>query len=305
MAFQGERKNRQYTFGNDGRYEISIANTLAQRKRAWRMVYQSYLEKGYAAANSEELWYGLFDAMPQTTTLLVSRNGEDIATATVVFDSELGLPADELYANELNECRMMGRRLCEVVSLVSNETDHRACVEVLKHLFKLALFIASKLVDATDFVITVNPHHASYYEKKLLFRRRGDEKSYSKVGGAPAVLLLLDLVTLADRYMDACGTACDSVWHHFFEEEAAHSTVRFLAENIDTRGRSELMRWFGEKNPAVLERLARYVSPFDAVRLAQEQHSMTGLADEPGNNAGSETNGGCAGMQVACNMLPA
>ncbi|MBA4387683.1 MAG: hypothetical protein C0404_06855 [Verrucomicrobia bacterium] len=290
--------SREYRFGKDGKYQVSIANTLESRKRAWSMVYRSYLEKGYAEADAEELWYGLYDAMPQTTTFIVTRDGRDISTVTVVFDSEFGLPADQLYSDELNLMRRSGRRLCEVVSLASTETDRRECIEVLKHLFKVGLFMASKMVDATDFVITVNPHHASFYEKRLLFEQLGPEKSYSKVGGAPAVLLVLDLVTLSDKYMAAYGPREGSIWHHFFEEEASYHTVQFLSENVDYRGRGELIRWFAEKKPAVLERLDRYVSPFDAVRLAQEQHSMTASACMEGRDSGRAA-------QVAFGGMPA
>ncbi|MBA4387039.1 MAG: hypothetical protein C0404_03600 [Verrucomicrobia bacterium] len=255
----------RYRFGRDGEYEITIARTLEDRKRAWTMVYRSYLEKGYAKPDQDKLWYGMYDALPQTTTFIVTKDGNDLATVTTVFDSEVGLPADQLYQDELDILRMKGRRLCEVISLACEETDRRRGIDVLKHLFKVGLHMACKLVDATDFVITVNPHHASYYEKKLLFRRQGVERSYGKVNGAPAVLLILDLVTLSNAYMEHYGPMEGSIWHHFFEPKALSNTVWFLAESIAFDGRAELIHWFEVKKPEVLAALRQAHRPFDAI----------------------------------------
>ncbi|MBA4389198.1 MAG: hypothetical protein C0404_14590 [Verrucomicrobia bacterium] len=275
----------EYRFGKNWGCSITVAQTLPEKKRAWRMVYQSYLEKGYAKIDSDELWYGLYDMLPQTTTFIASRDGIDVATLTVVFDSEFGVPADQLYHDELDRMRQDGRRICEIVSLASNESDRRQGIEVLKHLFNVGFHMASKLVDATDFIITVNPHHASYYERKLLFRRHGEERSYAKVGGAPAVLLVLDLTTANERYLDEYGPDNGSLWHHFFSERTASSTVWFLVENVNRGGRQELMGWFRRKKPAVLERLGNHISPFDAAREAQLRQSAAcaplGLARDP------------------------
>lgn len=269
-----------YSFGRNGEYGITVANTLEDRKRAWRMVYASYLEKGYAEASPEQLWCGLYDALPQTTTFVVTRNDVDVATLTIVFDSDFGLPADQIYRDELDRLRRKGRRLCEVVSLASNENDRRQGIEVLKHLFKLSLHMASKVVDATDFIITVNPHHAAYYERKLLFNRVGDVRSYAKVGGAPAVLLSLDLVTLSDKYMEAYGRQEGSIWHHFFDDRTQDEVVFFLAGSVQSQGRKDLMAWFAENRPAVIERISRYISPFDVNREVHARHAMTaGMKD--------------------------
>jgi hypothetical protein len=260
----------EYRFGRDGEYGIIVARTLAERKRAWAMVYRMYMEKGYAQEDQDQLWYGMYDALPQTTTFIVTRDGKDVATVTTVFDSTLGLPADQLYCDELDVLRTNGRRLCEVISLVCEESDRRRGIETLKHLFKVGLHMACKLVDATDFIITVNPHHASYYEKKLLFRRQGEERSYGKVNGAPAVLLILDLVTLSERYMECYGPAEGSIWHHFFEPESVSNTIWFLAENISYGGSEELLNWFADRKPGLLASLGALGSIFASVGITGE-----------------------------------
>jgi hypothetical protein len=54
------------------------------------LVYSLYIEKGYAKLNpANDMWLSLFDALPETTTLLVEREGQAVGTLTVIFDSPL------------------------------------------------------------------------------------------------------------------------------------------------------------------------------------------------------------------------
>jgi hypothetical protein len=104
----------------------------------------------------------------------------------------MGLPADELYRPELGALRAQGRRLSEIVSLgVAEEAG--AGSQILVKLFNFVYLLSKKVRGATDFVITVNPRHVHFYEKTLLFEAAGPEREYDKVGGAPALLLRLDL----------------------------------------------------------------------------------------------------------------
>ncbi|MFH1023768.1 MAG: hypothetical protein V1809_10330 [Planctomycetota bacterium] len=182
-------------FGN-GRFAIRVAGDLESRKKAYRLVYQLYREKGYARHDLSGMWVSIHDAAPETATLLVERlsDGAAVGAITVVFDSPLGLPADNAYAGELNPLRAAGRRLAEVVSLgVTEGVD--AGREILVKLFDYAHLLSREIRGATDFVITVNPRHVRFYEKTLLCEKAGPERAYGKVGGAPAVLLRLALST--------------------------------------------------------------------------------------------------------------
>lgn len=286
----------RYVFGRGGKYEVTVANTLDERKRAWKMVYQSYLEKRYAKPDPEGLWYGLYDALPQISTFLVTKDGEDVATVSIVLDSEFGLPADELFKDKMDELRCQGRRLCEVISLSCVEADRRKGIEIVKHMFKVALYAACKTADATDFVITVHPHHAGYYERRLLFIDSGEIRSYGKVNGTLAAFLRLDLETLSDTYREHYGTKDGSIWHHFFDPAVEFETVRFLAENTTQKFRGELIEWFAAKKPATLKRVRDYLSPFDIVGGEREQQMAAGAMSSvvaEGNGAG-----GFSGMAV-------
>ncbi|MCK6473474.1 MAG: hypothetical protein L6R28_17255 [Planctomycetes bacterium] len=178
---------------------LRMANGLQDRRRAWRLAYEVYLEKGYAQPAGDCCWYGRHDALPETVTFLAEDNGRPVAAVTLVFDSPWKLPADEVAGSALDALRAQGRRPCELVSLVSLEQGRRGA-EIVKHLFKLAWVAARHGADATDFVITVNPRHVSYYTTVLLFERLGATVPCPRVKGAPADFLRLDLLNAEGRY---------------------------------------------------------------------------------------------------------
>ena len=192
-----------YSFDIVGKtYKIRLARDMSDRLKSWNFVHRAYAAKGYAPDNAQGLWYGIHDALPETLTFLTERDGRLVASLTLVFDSPIGIPADELYADSLSELRNGGRRLCEIVSLVNIEKSISAGTKIIRHLFKLAYLAAYNLESATDFVITVNPRHKIYYQKGLLFEEVGEERNYGKVNGAAAVLLRLDMIAAQTVYKE-------------------------------------------------------------------------------------------------------
>ncbi len=260
----------EYRFGAAGDYSIRVAASIEDRIRAWSLVYRVYREKEYAVPNEQRLWYGLHDALPGTTTFLVEKRAQDttavsaapstlglqaaaavvpVATLTLVFDSPLGLPAEEVYGPELGSLRACGRRPCEIVSLVSVEGDLRCGMEIMKRLFKLAYLVARRLTDATDFLITVNPRHVSFYKRILLMSELGPERPYGKVGGAPAVLLGLDLLGAEELYRARYGEEQGSFFRFFVDQVTEPEIVSRLSRSRRPLGEADLRRFFVEERP--------------------------------------------------------
>ncbi len=183
---------------DDGEHiRISVANTLNVRRKAYRLLYQEYIAKGFATPEPSHMWYSLFDAHPETITFVARENGLMVGALTVVFDSVAGLPSDEIYRGELDQLRHNGRRLSEITSLGVRKTAQKAQAVLIK-LFEAAYVAASEIRASTDFVVAVNPRHAGFYKRKMLFNQVGYQKRYEKVGGALAVLLQLDLNVAAE-----------------------------------------------------------------------------------------------------------
>lgn len=179
-------------FGERNEFSVHVANTEEERLKCWHLVYQEYLAKGYAKPQELEYRYSLHDALPDTATFMLKVDQALEGTVTVFPDSPLGLPADELYREELDSLRQAGRRPVEVGRLViAREYTHN--LSLLVGLFDVLAMHARRVMHASHLAITVNPSHAKYYERMLLCRRMGPERVMQSVSGAPAVLLSLDL----------------------------------------------------------------------------------------------------------------
>lgn len=229
---------------------FGIAASMEDRRRVWSLAFQIYREMGYATNDSSGLWYGLHDALPQTVTFFARRDERVVAALTLVFDSPLQLPADEIYAEEMEHLRAAGRRPCELVSLVSEEKDLRVGVELIKHLFKLAYLTAWRLERASDFVITVNPRHVPFYERMLLFERLGAERSCAKVSGAPAVALRLNLETAEARYRARyAGSMGERSLLRFFVNEREPGILAWIRAHRRPLDRISLRRHFVSERP--------------------------------------------------------
>ena len=261
-------------------YRIRVANDLASRQSAYGLIYRLYLEKEYARPHPSRLWMSIHDAQPDTVTLLAEKRlvegggwkveGADLDSSasalpsstlhlppssavvpvgalTVVFDSPLGLPADGLFGAELDALRERGRRLAEIVSLgIAEETAVGS--DLLVRLFNLAYLVARRIRGATDFVITVNPRHAGFYRRKLLFVEAGPERAYDRVGGAPAVLCSIPLST-PDRIGES--ERHRTIYRLWIPKSGEAGAVAELSEELRPMSEAEL-RHFLSVRPELL-----------------------------------------------------
>ena len=173
-------------------FRYRVATDMAVRDRVYRFAYDIY--HGVALArNGDGRVVSPHDAGPETFTLLAEdAEGTAVGTVSLVFDSEKGLPCDEIYWLETSRLRTENRHMAEVTRLALRK-DIADSREVLLRLFNLIYIYARRVRGYTDFVIEVHPRHAKYYQRALGFEKAGSEQKCPRVGGAPAVLARLDL----------------------------------------------------------------------------------------------------------------
>jgi hypothetical protein len=180
----------------NGRCRILVANQLRLRQEAYRLLYDLYFKMGITKKKDNELWLSIYDALPETTTFVAENDqGRTVGALTVVFDSPIGLPADELYKKEIDELRDTGRRVCEFVSL-GVRNNRKNSIKYLASLFYCAFLHAWQREDSLVLVITVHSRYENFYHRKLSFEKIGPERNYAKVRWAPTVLLGLSLAEI-------------------------------------------------------------------------------------------------------------
>jgi hypothetical protein len=183
----------RFTDRRGGTYRIFPATDRAARERAYALTQRLYRNCGYVSGeeSAEAPCPAAFD--PRTFTLLAEdERGQPAGTVSLVFDSSEGLPCDEIYRDELDLMRAQGRRLVEVTRLAIGE-EHARSRLLLVHLFEFIYIFAWHVRRHTDFVIEVNPRHADFYRRLLLFEEAGPVRPCPRVRDAPAKLLRLDL----------------------------------------------------------------------------------------------------------------
>jgi hypothetical protein len=174
-----------------GNCRIRVANNLKLRDRAYRFIYKIYRGLGYANSNSMERWLTVFDALPDTATLISeNKKGNTAGVLTLVFDSPMGLPGDSMFKPELDALRAQNARLCESMSFATAENS-RGSVKTIAGLFYCGYLLAWRVKAATHWTTNVIESHERFYCRNLLFERVGPVKNCSRARGLPVVLLVL------------------------------------------------------------------------------------------------------------------
>ena len=177
----------------NGQQTVRIANRLELRQKTYEYVYRVYLNEGYIKNRDSKFQLTIYNALPNTTTLYAEdHNGIFNGTFTMVFESDIGLPSNLQYKNEIDMLRCNGRRICEIISFGIDRTQ-RGSVKILAGLFYCAYLIAWHIMGATDFIVNVIPSQADFYCKNMLFRKIGNTKKCPRTDGIPAVLLNLPI----------------------------------------------------------------------------------------------------------------
>ena len=179
-----------------GKCTVRVANQLELRQKAYKNMHAIYSKTGIAENNGNGLWLSIYDALPETTTLIAEdRKGEIAGTLTLVFDSPIGLPADELYKKEIDGLRDTCNPVCEFVSLgVSKEG--KSSLKVLAGLFYCGFLYAWQKSNAVISIITSHSRDERFYSRNFSFEKLGPERHYAKVNGAPTVLLYVSFERL-------------------------------------------------------------------------------------------------------------
>jgi hypothetical protein len=162
-------------------FKIRVARREGFQQAAGTLIERRYGDRGYQTPARQP-------QDPNLYTFVAYDEGHLVGTVGIRLDSDAGLSADDLYGDELRELRASNCRLCEFTRLaVDFQTVSKP---VLAGLFHTAYMFAYELRGHDHAVIEVNPRHAPFYRRALLFEQIGEERMNMKVQ-APAVLLCL------------------------------------------------------------------------------------------------------------------
>jgi hypothetical protein len=248
-------EENQYRFGPKNDWSVVVANTQPLREKAFKLVHDIYIGKGYELGSNREseLWCTTHHLHPHTVTFLAMKARQAAGTVSIVPDSRLGLPADIIFPERLAVLRKAGRRLSEVFSLSVDEGISHSTVDLTIHLYRLVHLAATGLFHNTDIVASAMAHHAAFYSKILLFDEVFPDSRQSPKTGEQVVFTRINLETMERRYAERYGRLKGKRNLHrwFFQNEEADAMVDWIRRNRQPMTADELNYFGAQKSHAL------------------------------------------------------
>ena len=183
-----------------------IAQERSELESAFELVWDSYVKVGLQADDNLGIRVSKYQLLPTTKVLVAVHHpeldkrapdyeklkepGVVVGTLTLVMDSSMGLPMEELCGDEVAELRSRGRKLAEVIALSVNPDFRKD--NVMMYLYKL-MFQYARHKGVTDLTCSVTKKHIRFYRRMLLFKPLGGLKEYSAANQLETQGHLLDL----------------------------------------------------------------------------------------------------------------
>jgi hypothetical protein len=261
--------------GENGDLVTRPALDRAELESAYALVYHNYRPRDYIPANPSGLRLTIFNAFPSSITFVGVVRNEVVATVSLIPDTPIGMPMDEIYRDEVQALRDVGRRLVEVTMLADRRLSARRSLVMVLGLMKLVFDYAALSLKATDLCITFNPHHDKFYDQYLLFSPLGGLRAYPSVGGNAAIARRQDLKRVEEEFR----RRRPALLHRFFEDRTPLSLFeqRYHMTAADLRYFFvERTQIFQESPTYMLTRLRDYYPDFNwdglvANRLSRAQ----------------------------------
>ena len=186
---------------------VGFATRREEFEQAFQLIYKEYLRKGYCLARPSKMRISIYNALPETATFCLWRNDIMLATASLILDSPMGLPMEDVYPNEIHKLRSGGRKLSEVSLLALNSAViskgilplyYAERLRCLYHIFKPIFWYARETVGSSDLCIAMNPIHKLLYSS-MHFEQFGEERVYESVNANPSIAMRLNFDDIDER----------------------------------------------------------------------------------------------------------
>jgi hypothetical protein len=218
---------------DDSTIQCAIAQRKESLRRAFGLIYETYLRHGLVGPNRLGLRI-LPHQLLETSWVLVATRGRDIVgTLSVIENGALGLPVESLYPKEITQLCRRARHIAELTCLATTGVVGTQSMPVLRELLRAAIRL-SALRQIDCFTICIHPRHAPIYTQRLGFYRLGPLRSCPWVRDQPAIALSRELSLPNDANSDLtlsapsfrpieeepgpASRACRAYFQHMLEE---------------------------------------------------------------------------------------
>lgn len=206
-----------------------IAQETSELENAFELVWSRYVDVGLQRDDNAHIRFTKYHLLPTTKVLIATyypelgaeapdystftESGILVGTLSIIVDSPLGLPIEELCGMEVEQLRAQKHKLAEIIALAINP-DFRDFV--VMHLYRMMFsYVAGKGV--TDVVCSVVEKHHRFYRNALLFNPLGEAKEYGAANNEITQGHILNIKSAENRAKEAYSAIdFDADLHTFF-----------------------------------------------------------------------------------------
>ncbi|MFP5399743.1 MAG: GNAT family N-acetyltransferase [Gammaproteobacteria bacterium] len=177
----------------DPRLALKIAETRDELEACFRILHDAYVASGFMQPDPSGMRVTPYHALPTTTTLAATFDGEVVGTMSLIREGVFGFPLQSVF--DLSQVRSREGRIAEISALAVHPSFRKTGGAILFPLMKFMYEYCTQYFDTRHLVIAVNPNKIELYESLLLFERLQQHTvdRYDFANGAPAVGATLDL----------------------------------------------------------------------------------------------------------------
>jgi len=252
------RIRRSKLLKNTENIEYKIAISTEELEQAFELVTQQYVSAGLHN-ESDDLRLTKFHLLPNCKVFIAIQKQADysekvIGTLTMVEDSSMGLPMDEVYHDHLERLRICNLKLAEVICLAVSPEQSAIQNNIVMYLYKICLQYA-RFTQVHDLLCTVKPKHTTFYETLLLFKQIGDLVPYSYAKNELVQGYQLNLYQANKDFEKVySGMEFDADLHRFFFTDTKQFNRPYGKGDAMT---PEQQRYFFEQRTQLLSSLSR------------------------------------------------
>ncbi len=175
----------------------TLATALSDLQAAIRLVHQEFAKENYIDPNTPS-WMEIpeHNLLSTSATFIARYNNKVVGTLSVILDSSIGLPMDDLYQVEVDVLRTQQKTVAQVTQFAIDR-DFVSQGETKKmllfvHLFKLAIHYCT-FMKVDELCTMINPKHSAFYNSFFSFEELGGLKLSPSVNHAPAIAKCLNV----------------------------------------------------------------------------------------------------------------
>jgi hypothetical protein len=170
---------------------FKLAETKDELEQAFKLLHDSYVRAHYMDPKPSGMRITPYHALPTTTTLIAKVGTKVIATVSLIRQTNMGLPVQQIY--DVSQIMEPGQQAVEISSLAIDPGYRGKDAQILFWLSKYVLTYCYKYFSVDFMFVAIGPWHADLYENIILFKRLHYVEKYSFSNGVPAAVGYIDL----------------------------------------------------------------------------------------------------------------